>query len=155
MAKKVSLKKVSLKDVTADNWEAVVELELDADQEDLVASNLYSVAESHYDPDARPRAIYAGKRVVGFLMYDVQRTKGKSREASIYRFMIDRRQQGKGYGRAALGKALEEIRAIPRVRRVSIRYMPENPVAGPFYASFGFKEVGQDRDGETIAVLKL
>jgi diamine N-acetyltransferase len=155
MAKKVSLKKVSLKDVTADNWEAVVELELDADQEDLVASNLYSVAESHYDPDARPRAVYAGKRVVGFLMYDVQRTKGKSREASIYRFMIDRRQQGKGYGRAALGKALEEIRAIPRVRRVSIRYMPENPVAGPFYASFGFKEVGQDRDGETIAVLKL
>lgn len=155
MRKKRMAKKVSLKDVTTDNWEAVVELELDADQEDLVASNLYSVAESHFDPDARPRAVYAGKRVVGFLMYDVQRTKEKSREASIYRFMIDRRQQGKGYGRAALGQALEEIRAIPRVRRVSIRYMPENPVAGPFYASFGFKEVGRDRDGEVIAMLKL
>jgi diamine N-acetyltransferase len=148
-------KKVSLKDVTADNWEAVVELELGADQEDLVASNLYSVAESHFDPDARPRAVYAGKRVVGFLMYDVQRTRGKSREASIYRFMIDRRHQGKGYGRAALGQALDEIRAIPHVRRVSIRYMPDNPVAKPFYASFGFKEAGRDRDGETIAELKL
>jgi diamine N-acetyltransferase len=148
-------KKISLKDVTADNWEEVADLELDADQEDLVASNLYSVAESHYDPDARPRAIYAGKRVVGFLMYDVQRTKGKAREASIYRFMIDRKYQGKGYGRAALSKALEEIKAIPHVERVSISYMPENPVAGPFYASFGFKEVGRDRDGEVIAKLKL
>jgi diamine N-acetyltransferase len=148
-------KKISLRDVSADNWEAVVDLELDPTQEDLVASNLYSVAESHYDPDARPRAIYAGKRVVGFLMYDVQRTKGKSREASIYRFMIDRKHQGKGYGRAALSKALEEIKAIPGVKRVSIGYMPENPVAGPFYASFGFKEVGRDRDGEVIAKLKL
>jgi diamine N-acetyltransferase len=148
-------KKISLKDVTADNWEAVVDLELDPDQEDLVASNLYSVAESHYDPDARPRAVYAGKRVVGFLMYDVQPAKGKSREASIYRFMIDRKHQGKGYGRAALSEALEEIRAIPGVKRVSIGYMPENPVAGPFYASFGFKEVGRDRDGEVIAKLKL
>lgn len=33
--------------------------------------------------------------------------------------------------------------------------MPENPVAKPFYASFGFVEVGRDRDGEMIAVLKL
>lgn len=148
-------KKVRLKDITADNWEAVADLELDVSQEDLVASNLYSIAESHYDPDARPRAVYAGKRVVGFLMYDVQPARGKKLEASIYRFMIDRRHQGKGYGRVALGKALDEIRSIRRVKKVSIRYMPENPVAGPFYGSFGFKEVGKDRDGEVIAELKL
>jgi len=149
---KTRREKIALKDVTAENWEAVADLELDAGQEDLVASNLYSIAESHFDPDARPRAVYAGKRVVGFLMYDVQRSKGR---ASIYRFMIDRRHQGRGYGRIALGKALEEIQAIARVRRVFIRYMPENPVAGPFYASFGFVEVRKDRDGEVIAELKL
>ena len=96
--------KVKLKKVTADNWEAVVELELHGSQEDMVASNLYSVAEAQFDPDARPRAVYAGKRVVGFLMYDVQKTKGKAKEASIYRFMIDRKHQGKGYGRTALSK---------------------------------------------------
>jgi diamine N-acetyltransferase len=148
-------KKVRLKDITADNWEAVADLELDANQQDLVASNLYSIAESHYDPDARPRAVYAGKRAVGFLMYDVQKGRGKALIASIYRFMIDRKHQGKGYGRVALGKALDEIRAIRRVKKVSIRYMPENPVAGPFYASFGFREIGKDRDGEVIAELKL
>jgi diamine N-acetyltransferase len=147
--------KVSLKDVTADNWEALADLELADDQKELVASNLYSIAEAQFDPDARPRAIYAGKRVVGFLMYDVHRTKGKSLGASIYRFMIDPKHQGKGYGRAALSKALEEIRAIPRVKTVSISYMPENPVAKPFYGSFGFKEVRRDGDGEVIAELRL
>ena len=105
---------VKLRKVTADNWEEVVELELGAGQEDLVASNLYSVAEAQFDPDARPRAVYARKRVVGFLMYDVQKTKCKAtKEALIYRFMIDRKHQGKGYDRAALSKALEEIRSIP------------------------------------------
>jgi diamine N-acetyltransferase len=147
--------KVKLKKVTADNWEEVVDLELRDSQEDLVASNLYSVAEAQFDPDARPRAVYAGKRVIGFLMYDVQKTKGKTKEASIYRFMIDRKYQGKGYGRTALSQALEEIRAIPGVNRISILYMPKNRVAKPFYASFGFVEVGRDRDGEVIAVLKL
>ena len=69
--------------------------------------------------------------------------------------MIDRKHQGKGYGRAALGKALDEIRAIPKIRKVSISYMPDNPVAKPFYASFGFVEVGKDEDGEIIAELAL
>ena len=141
---------VKLNDITEDNWRAVIALKLDAEQEDLVASNLYSIAESRFDPDARPRAVYAGKRIVGFLMYDVQ-----SRKASIYRFMIDRKHQDKGYGRAALNHALDEIKAIPRMKKISIGYMPDNPVAKPFYASFGFVEVGKDEDGEVIAELAL
>ena len=146
---------VRLKDVTEDNWRDVIALRLDAEQEDLVASNLYSIAESKFDPDARPRAVYAGKRVVGFLMYDVQRNRNGSHRATIYRFMIDRKYQDKGYGRAALSRALAEIRAIPRMKTISIGYMPDNPVAKPFYASFGFVEVGKDEDGEIIAELAL
>jgi diamine N-acetyltransferase len=146
---------VKLKDVTEHNWRDVVDLKLDPEQEDLVASNLYSIAESQFDPDARPRAVYAGKRAVGFLMYDVQQKKDRSRKASIYRFMIDRKYQGKGYGRAALSRALDEIRAIPKITKVSIRYMADNPVAKPFYGSFGFVEVGKDEDGEIIAEMAL
>jgi diamine N-acetyltransferase len=147
--------KVRLAEVTADNWWAVVRLRLAPDQEDLVASNVYSLAESKFDPDARPRAVYAGKRVVGFLMYDVSRGKGKSRKASIYRFMIDRKHQGKGYGRAALKQALDEIKQVPGIKKVTISYVPRNPVAKPFYGSFGFVEAGLDEDGEMIAELKL
>jgi diamine N-acetyltransferase len=145
-------RKVKLNEVTAKNWQAVADLVLDADQEKLVASNLYSIAESHFDPDARPRAVQAGKRVVGFLMYDVDRS-GKAPRVSIYRFMIDRKHQGKGYGRAALLEALKEIRAIPGIKKVSIRYMPENPLAQRFYSRFGFVEVGRDSDGEVVAEL--
>jgi diamine N-acetyltransferase len=146
---------VKLKDVTAKNWHAVARLELDPAQEDLVASNLYSIAQSKFDPNARPRAVYAGKAIVGFLMYDVWEEKDKTHEASIYRFMIGRRHQGKGYGRAALASALAEIKAIPRMRKVWIGYMPNNPVAKPFYGSFGFVETGLDDDGEMIAELLL
>jgi diamine N-acetyltransferase len=146
---------VELRDVTAENRKAVAALELAPGQEDLVASNAYSLREARRDPDSRPRAIYAGDRLVGFLMYEIIRRRNKRHEVSIYRFMIDRRHQGKGYGRAALARALDEIRAIPNVVKVSIGYMPDNPVAGPFYASFGFVEVGRDRDGEVIAELDL
>ena len=135
---------VELRDVTAENWQAVAGLELDPEQEDLVASNAELLAEARFDPDARPRAVYAGERLVGFLMYDAGAPDDEPREALIYRFMIDRKYQGKGYGRAALAKALDEIRAIPGVSRISISYMPDNPVAKPFYASFGFR---RSRDG--------
>ncbi len=146
---------VSIKPVTRRNWEAVVDLELAPDQGDLVESNAYSLAESKFDPDAQPRAIYAGKRVVGFLMYDVSPATKKSRKAFIYRFMIDRAQQGKGYGRAALAAAIKEISSIRGIKRISICYMANNRVAGKFYGSFGFREAGRDEDGEVIAKLRL
>jgi diamine N-acetyltransferase len=146
---------VELRDVTADNWRATASLELDPEQESLVASNAESLNEARSDPDARPRVIYAGERIIGFLMYDAGRPRDNPREALIYRFMIDRRYQGEGYGRAALGRALDEIRAIPKVRKVSISYMPDNPTAKRFYASFGFVEAGMDEDGEMIAELAL
>jgi diamine N-acetyltransferase len=146
---------VRLEDVTARNWRAVARLKLAPGQEDLVASNLYSIAQSKFDRNARPRAVYAGKEIVGFLMYDVWETEDKTRAASIYRFMIDRKYQGKGYGRAALARALDEIKAHHAIRKISVGYMPENPVAKPFYASFGFVEAGKDEDGEIIAELKL
>lgn len=146
---------VELRDVTADNREAVAALELGPEQHSLVASNAESLEEARSDPDARPRAVYAGERLIGFLMYDAGRPNDDPREAHIYRFMIDRRYQGKGCGRAALAKALDEIRAMPHVSTITIGYMPNNPVAKQFYASFGFAEVGADEDGEMIAELLL
>jgi diamine N-acetyltransferase len=142
---------VRLADVTADNWRDVAALELEDDQRDLVAGNLYSIAESKFDALARPRAIYAAAELVGFLMYDAD---GHDGRAVIYRFMIDRRFQGRGFGRAALQRALEEIRALPGITTVSICYEPSNP-AKRLYASVGFIEIGCDEDGEVIAELPV
>jgi diamine N-acetyltransferase len=146
-------KGVRIAEVTAENWRAVAGLELDDEQKEFVASNVYSLAESKFDPSARPRAIYVGKRVVGFLMYDL--VEDQPPETTIYRFMIGKTQQGKGYGRAALECVLEEIRRIPGIAKISICYIPKNPAAKRFYASFGFVEIGADEDGEMIAELAL
>lgn len=146
---------VRLADVTARNWRAVIGLKLAEDQKHLLASNIYSIAQSKFDPDARPRAIYAGDTVVGFIMYDVPSATDEPKEASIYRFMIDHAHQGKGYGRAALALAIDEIRAIPGIEMVSISYLRGNAIAKAFYASFGFVETGDAGYGEINAELKL
>ena len=127
---------------------AVEALRLAADQTDLVASNVESLAEADEDAGARPRAVVADGRIVGFLMYELFEG---GRAANIYRFMIDRAEQGRGYGRAALARLLDEITAEPGVEEIEICYMPENDGARRLYAKAGFVEVGVDEDGEIMA----
>lgn len=60
---------VDLVEIDQSNWEEVVDLGLDRDQEDFVASNAYSLAEAAYDDNCFPRAIRAGTTLVGFVMF--------------------------------------------------------------------------------------
>lgn len=147
---------VRLEDVTADNWRAVTRLELTEEQKHLVASNVYSLAQAKFEPQARPRAIYAGSTLVGFMMYDLE-LDDTPPQAAIYRFMIDKAHQGKGYGRAALEFAIAEIRATPAIKSISISYLRDNPVARDFYASLGFVAEPDDGNkwGEIHAVMTL
>ena len=147
---------VRLEDVTAQNWRAVVSLKLAEDQQRLLASNTYSIAQSKFDEAAQPRAIYAGDTVVGFIMYDVPEVEDKDQSVSIYRFMVGHEHQGKGYGRAALTCAIDEIRQIPGIEKITISYVPGNVRAKSFYASFGFSELPfKEGDWELVAELKL
>jgi diamine N-acetyltransferase len=134
------------------NRKAILALELADDQRSFLADNASSLREAKHDDDARPRAVVAGARVVGFLMYDASDDED---EAMIYRFMIDRREQGRGYGRAALAVLLDEIRALGHVRDVLVCYMPENEAARHLWHSAGFVDEGIDEDGEMIARLSL
>ncbi len=150
---------VTLRDVTGDNFAALIKLQLPEHQQDMLASNAYSIAESKFDPYARPRAIYNGAEPVGFLMYWSMEDEGDVAENrpnhySICRFMVDHRHQGKGIGRRALQLALEEIRQNQALECVYICYHPSNPIAKNFYASFGFIETGIDEDHEMIAEIR-
>lgn len=71
--------------------------------------------------------------------------------------MIDKRYQGKGFGREAVRLALEFIRTWPhgKAEYCALSYNPENEVARKLYASFGFAENGDTDDDEAVAVLKL
>ena len=141
---------VRLAPVRPEDRAALAALRVAPEQASFVATNAASLAEADEDPGACPRAIIAGERLVGFLMYDATETEG---EARLYRFMIDRAEQGRGYGRAALGAALREIEALEHVRTVTICYEPANVAARRMYAAAGFEEEGLDEDGEMIARL--
>lgn len=143
---------VALEPVGKGNRAAILALELLPEQQGYVASNAESLAEAKQDDEAIARAVVAAGRVVGFLMYSAPEDDD---EAIIYRFMIDRREQGRGFGRAAVAKALEEIAKLGHIRRVAICYEPENEAARRLYAGFGFVEQGLDEDDEMIAVLEL
>lgn len=143
---------VHLEPVDRSNRDAVIALELAPDQHDYVDDNASSLKEAKRDSDARPRAVVASGRVVGFLMYDATTDEG---EALIYRFMIDHREQGRGYGRAALNALLTELRTLGHVKDVVVCYMPENVGARHLYLTAGFVEEGTDEDGEMIARFPL
>lgn len=141
---------VRLAPVAPGDRAALEALTVAPEQQHFVATNAASLAEAEEDKGACPRAILADGRIVGFLMYDAS---GEDGDARLYRFMIDRSEQGKGYGRAALDAALREIAALPGVRDISICYDPSNEAARRMYRDAGFTEDGLDEDGEMIARL--
>ncbi|OHU90809.1 MULTISPECIES: GNAT family N-acetyltransferase [Pseudoalteromonas] len=143
---------ISLQEITKDNYEAVCDLDVKKEQEELVACNMWSLVESMFNDGYVTRAIYADNEAVGFLMW----VKESLHKVSIWRFMIDQNHQQKGIGRVALKLALREIRTYQDLKEIEICYMPHNPVAKDFYASFGFVEIGMDEaDEEMLASIKL
>ena len=75
----------------------------------------------------------------------------------VWRLMIDKAYQGRGYGKEAVSLALDFIKSSPcgLAEYCWLSYEPENEVAKKLYSSLGFNETG-DMDGEElIAVLKL
>lgn len=71
--------------------------------------------------------------------------------------MIDKKYQGKGYGKETMTKALELIRTFPHGKAsvVSLSYESDNTIAKTLYSSFGFVETGETLCGELVAKLYL
>lgn len=153
---------IEIRPVTKDNWHVLTKLQVRDDQQNFVAPNVYSIAESQFGFDDSetghwdmfPRGIYADDAPVGFLMYAYNFASPKM-QGFIVRLMVDTKHQGKGYGRFGVQWMIEQFRADERVKAVGISYEPENEVARALYASCGFVETGEMLGNETLAVLKL
>lgn len=144
---------IVLREVCSALAERLRRLDVAESQRSFVASNSRSLEELAGEPDAVALAVCVDEEPVGFLMYDRLSDGGRPGVYSIYRFMIDARHQGRGYGRAAIGQLLDRLRQDPRSERVTICYLPSNETAQRLYAGFGFREMGLDEDGEMIAEL--
>ena len=163
---------IHLEPIDARNVWDVLDLKLRREQKDFVAPNEISIVQAYTaqgtDCSAFPFAICNDKRVVGFLMVgyneaalyvdedDVAPT-ALQNNYSIWRLMIDKRYQHRGYGREAINRALEFIRTWPcgASELCEISYEPENTSARALYLSMGFVENGEKDGDETVAVLKL
>ena len=78
----------------------------------------------------------------------------------IWRFMIDKRFQGRGYGKEAFRQILDFIKTRPDGPSdyVLLSYGPANEIGKKLYASFGFEEAFLDylHEGDEItAMLKI
>jgi diamine N-acetyltransferase len=144
---------VTLREVTRDNLGDVLRLKVTEEQRNFVADNATSIAQAHFYPEmAWFRAIYAGETPVGFLMLADEAEK---QEYFLWRFMIDARYQGRGYGRRALELLVEHVRTRPGAAALGVSYVPGEGSPGPFYHRFGFADTGEVDDGENVALLNL
>lgn len=146
---------ISLKDLDRENWIRCARLSLDESQKDYVAPNVYSIAESKVEEHYCPRVICFNDEVVGLLMYCVEIGPPDETLFWLFRFMIDKNSQAKGYGTKALQIAIDEM-AAKGAKRIRTMYKSSNYVAGKFYKKKGFQETGEyDECGDIILELNI
>lgn len=157
-----------LEAVNGKNIWKLLELSVDDCQKEFVAANEISIIEAYTAITAHgyayPFGIYDDDVPVGFLMIGFDKDdywddapKVATGNYNLWRIMIDKNYQHRGFGRQAVKLALDFIKTFPcgQAEYCWLSYEPENQVARKLYASYGFVETG-DMDGEEIiAVLKL
>ena len=136
---------VTLRDVTADNVRPVMDLEVAENQGHLVAPNAWSIAEHAYATDAWLQAVYADEAPVGLVLLSERRATPRF---YLWRFMIDHRHQGLGFGATAMQLVFKRVRSFPEGRELFLTYVPGDRSPRDFYAGLGFAETGVIRDGE-------
>lgn len=146
---------INLKNLNRENWILCAKLSLDEYQKDYVAPNVYSIAESKVEEHYCPRVICSNDRVIGFLMYCVEVDPPDETLFWLFRFMICKDHQAKGYGTKALQMAIDEI-AAKGAKRIRTMYKSSNNIAGKLYKKMGFIETGEyDECGDIILELNI
>lgn len=143
---------VSLRPIDRDNVRTVAELTVSPHQTGFVAPNAVSIAQASVTDESWLRAVYAGETPVGLVLL-FQGTEEPT--YYLWRFMIDARYQGRGYGRRAMGLLVDHVRTLPGAVRLLLSYVPLPGGPGDFYRALGFVETGKVEDGEVEAALDL
>ena len=140
---------VRLIQINEDNFIDAFNLKLEEEQELFVSHPIRSLAQAYvYYKQCTPFGIYDGDKIVGYVMviydYDIP-------EYDIWHMMIDKSEQGKGYGKIALQKVIDYIREKPfgNSDRIALTCNKRNQVALKIYKEAGFEPTGNS-DGDEI-----
>jgi len=164
---------IEFRKITWDNYGDCLKLKVAKEQENFVGSVKSTLAECFIGitngDKMTPYAIYANNEVVGFIVYWYY---PKSEDADnpeisvfdngylIWRILFDVKHQGKGYGKQAVEKVIEEIKTYPfgKADYIYLSYEPENIVSKHLFHSFGFADTDKkfaEDDDEIIARLEI
>ena len=150
---------IKLMPINDDNKEAVLKLSSRADQH-FCAPNYRSLEQAEEcnaecPGVARPFAIYAEEKLVGFCMFAFNPEEEDPEDRYwLWRFMIDQNEQGKGYGQAALEEIIRYFKENG-ADRIFLSTEPENECGVHIYHKAGFAETGDIDDGEAVMKLML
>jgi diamine N-acetyltransferase len=126
-------------------------------QRESVADNALSIAQAHFSDNVWMRAIYADQTPVGFIMLHLGSDCADGIDCPgvfLWRLMISRSYQGLGYGKKAIGKLVDHLRALG-IPELYTSFMPGESGPGEFYRKLGFIPTGDYYGDEPEVVLKL
>ena len=145
--------------INTDNYWEIGWLELKEEQKDYVGDNFKSMAyayatvmEGKY---AKAFGIYDGDESIGFLLighnsYDfVGCPKTLKHSYDLWRIMIDKDYQGKGYGKSAAELLIKILKNANPNKPIKLAVDKNNTKAHKLYTSLGFKET-IEKDGEDL-----
>lgn len=152
---------LSLCEVTRENWRSTLALAVWPEQQQFVADYspiaALALAKAYVRPGGLiwiPYLFLAGSEPVGFvvLAYEPESLDNYW----IFHFFIDRRYQGRGYGREALALFLRFIRKqYPQCRTLNLTVHPENELARRLYTGVGFQATHECLDDEPVYRLSM
>lgn len=120
---------VSLREIDSANVRAVTALDVAPHQQVFVAPNAVSMAEYAVTTRAWTRAIYADEELVGYVLLSDD---GEQPRYYLWRFMIDERYQGLGFGKRAMDLVIDYVRALPGADGLYLSYAPAEGGPGGF-----------------------
>ena len=147
---------VELREITEDNLEECIALVVADEQSQYIASNEGSLKDAENNTNvARPFAIYIDDKMVGFTMFAFdEEYEDPNDRYWLWRFMIDKNLQGRGYGRLALEEIIKYFNDNG-ANNIKLSTKESNVKALSLYHKFGFKENGEMNDEEKVLVLDL
>lgn len=145
-----------LEELSAATIVAVNNLSLKPGQEQFLAPLSYGIAATVADPETTwQRVILDGDEVVGFVSanFDPEAAVPHFRSV-LWRINVDADDQGRGVGRFAVERLLDEARSRG-MDHVNVIY--EGGEEGPeaFFTRVGFSPVDETEYGETVAEVRL
>ncbi|GAA4757733.1 GNAT family N-acetyltransferase [Modestobacter marinus] len=152
----------ALEEITPENVDEALAIEVRADQRHAVSPVAKSLAEAYaFDQRAWPRLIRHQGQAVGFVMaffdFDFNYNKIGAEpdlRSGLWRLNIAAAHQGRGHGRFAVAAVAAELRRRGTTRLTTTWHVGDGSPES-FYLGLGFRPTGEMSDDERVGELRL